>query len=162
MKSTLRFLGVMILLFAGLLGLLSLVASDNIASAQDGQGAYVTQSTARLTKLIDAGNKDGYTLQNNTFSAGGGWLKQSTTDWVPLFYVNLQAGKKYRFLAAGDNDAKDVDLEVQDAAGKQVAVDALSDPERPSPTPPRRPASIWSESAFTARATTCPASAWRS
>ncbi len=99
------------------------------ARAQEGQGIYVTQASARLTKLIDNGNKDSYSLQDNSFSIGGGWLKQSTSNWVALYTVDLTAGKKYRFLAAGDNDAKDVDLEVQDAKGKVVAFDERTNPE---------------------------------
>jgi hypothetical protein len=41
----------------------------------------------------------------------------------------LTGGKKYRFIAAGDADARDVDLEVQDANGKVVAKDVRTDPE---------------------------------
>ena len=43
--------------------------------------------------------------------------------------VELTAGTKYRFLAAGDNNAKDVDLEVQDATGKVVVFDERTNPE---------------------------------
>lgn len=110
-----------------LASVLAVLVSDNRASAQ-GQGVYVTQASAKLTKLIDTGNKDGFGLNDNTFSIGGGWLKQSTTNWVPLFTVQLTGGKSYRFLAAGDNDAKDVDLEVLDANGKVVAQDSETDP----------------------------------
>ena len=46
-------------------------------TAQQGQGQYVTEAAARLSKLIAAANKDGYILQDNNFSIGGGWLKQS-------------------------------------------------------------------------------------
>lgn len=99
------------------------------ASAQEGQGKYVTEATVRLIKLIDASNKGGFTLQDNSFSIGGGWLKQSTETWVPLYTVQLTGGKKYRFLASGDADAKDVDLEVQDANGKVVAKDVKTDPD---------------------------------
>ena len=112
-----------------LAGLMTVLVSENRASAQEGQGRYVTEAAARLTKLIDASNKGGFVLQNNSFSIGGGWLKQSQTAWVPLFTVPLVEGKTYRFLAAGDVDAKDVDLEVQDANGKSVAIDTRTDPE---------------------------------
>lgn len=106
--------------------MVALVVGTNQASAQ--QGKYVTEATARLTKMVNAGNKAGYSLSDNSFSIGGGWLKQSKTDWVPLYDVELKAGKKYRFIAAGDNDAKDVDLEVLDANNKVVAQDAATDP----------------------------------
>jgi hypothetical protein len=106
-----------------LVSLLTVLAAEERAAAQEGQGVYITQASARLTKLIDSSNKVGYSLQNNSFSIGGGWLKQSKTDWIALYTLNLTAGKKYRFLAAGDNDAKDVDLEVKDAKGETLAAD---------------------------------------
>ena len=108
--------------------LIAFVASANQAGAQGKQGPYVTEAAARLSKLINDGNEDGYTLANNSFSIGGGWLKQSKKDWIPLFTVPLQAGKTYRFIAAGDKDAKDVDIEILDANNKVVAKDALADP----------------------------------
>jgi hypothetical protein len=107
----------------GLLG----VISHNRASAQEGQGKYVTEAAARLVKLIDKANGEGYKLHDNVFSIGGGWLKQGNNNWVALFTVELQAGKTYRFLGAGDADAKDVDLELQ-LNGKVVASDTGTDP----------------------------------
>ena len=104
-----------------LVSVLSVLATENRAAAQ--QGVYITQASARLTKLIDASNKDGYVLKDNAFSIGGGWIKQSKEKWVPMYTVQLVAGKQYRFLAAGDNDAKDVDLDVRDSSGKTVAAD---------------------------------------
>ncbi len=106
-----------------LIGLLTALAAEERAAAQESQGVYITQASARITKLIDEGNKAGYALQDNSFSIGGGWIKQSKKDWVALYTLNLTAGRKYRFLAAGDNDAKDVDLEVQDDKGQTVASD---------------------------------------
>src|SRR5438094_2133978 len=91
---------------ACVLGFLTLSAGTSRVDAQEGQGVYVTQAAARLTKLIDAGNKAGYGLQDNSFSIGGGWLKQDASNWVALYTVQLTAGKKYRFLAAGDSDAR--------------------------------------------------------
>src|SRR4051812_18690224 len=87
----------------------------NAVGAQEGQGKFITEASSRLTRLIAAANKQGYNLPDNTFSVGGGWLKQGKGTWVPLFTVPLEQGKSYRFLAAGDMDAKDVDIEVQDA-----------------------------------------------
>ena len=100
-----------------------------MSRAQEGQGRFVTQASARLVKLINAANAGGFNLADNSFSIGGGWLKQSQANWVPMFTVELQAGKQYRFLAAGDADAKDVDLEIQDANGRSVAVDDAVNPE---------------------------------
>ena len=99
------------------------------ASAQEGQGKYVAEAAIRLTKLVGTANQQGYGLQDSTFSVGGAWLKHSKETWVPLYTVKLEEGKKYRFIAAGDGDAKDVDLEVQDSDGKVVARDVKTDPE---------------------------------
>jgi len=104
------------------------LATSSRAPAQE-QGKYVTEATVRLIKLMNAANKQGYALKEDDFSIGGGWLKQSTEKWIPLYTIQLQEGKKYRFLAAGDADAKDVDIEVQDSDGKVVAQDVKTDPE---------------------------------
>jgi hypothetical protein len=104
----------------------ALAACVNPVSAQ--QGVFITQASARLNKLIDAANTDGYKLKDNSFSIGGGWIKQSQKDYVNLYKVPLTAGKDYRFLASGDNDAKDVDLEVLDPSNKVVASDNAVDP----------------------------------
>jgi hypothetical protein len=103
--------------------LLTIGAGARRADAQEGQGIYVAQASARLTRRINTGNRDGFTLQNNSFSIGGGWIKQSKSDWVALFTVQLVADKNYRFLATGDDDARDVDIDIQDANGKTVAAD---------------------------------------
>ncbi len=109
---------------ACVLGLLVVAGSTQRVDAQGGgQGGYITEAAARLTKLVEQANKDGYKLQDNSFSIGGGWLKQSASDWIPLYTVQLNGGTKYRFLASGDKDAKDVDIEIQDAKGKTVAAD---------------------------------------
>ena len=97
--------------------------------AEAQQGKYVNSASARLVKLVDQANKDGYKLQNDGFSIGGGWLKQGTNNWVPLFTTTLTAGKEYRIVAAGDMDAKDVDVEIRDESGRVVASDTLAYPE---------------------------------
>src|SRR4051794_22682647 len=93
-------------LVVGLVSVTALFVGASSASAQ--QGAYVTQASARLAKLVDKGNDDGFNLQKNSFSVGGGWLKKSS-EWVGIYTVQPTAGKKYRFLASGDDDATDVD-----------------------------------------------------
>lgn len=112
-----------------LASLWTVLGTESSVRAQDGQGKYITETAVRLTKLVNTANAAGFGLQDNTFSIGGGWLKQSASDWIPLYTVQLQAGKRYRFLAAGDVDAKDVDLEVQDANGRIVASDTATNPE---------------------------------
>lgn len=99
------------------------------ALAGEGQGEYLTQASERLIKLVAKANADGYKLQNNSFSLGGGWLTQSQSTWVPLFTINMEVGKNYRCLAAGDNDAKDVDLQIVDPSGKVVAEDTGTNPQ---------------------------------
>jgi hypothetical protein len=111
-----------------LVSLLAVQFSGNRASAQDKQGRYITEAAERLNKAIDKSNKDGFILANNRFSVGGGWLKQSKKDWIPLYTVQLTKGKTYRFLAAGDADAKDVDLDIINEDKKSVAKDADTDP----------------------------------
>lgn len=110
-----RFFGICIV------GVLALLTGQQQAFAQK-QGVYLTQASARLAKLIDAGNGEGYTLINNKFSLGGGWLKKSE-EWTTLYSINLTGGKKYRVIASGDDDAKDVDLRILDAKMNQVAID---------------------------------------
>jgi hypothetical protein len=112
------------LAFVGLASLATLLSGANRASAQ--QGPYITQASARLGKLVDKGNDDGYNLHNNSFSIGGGWLKKSK-EWVAIYTVQLTAGKKYRFLASGDDGAIDVDLRVKNADGDVKAKDDLED-----------------------------------
>lgn len=109
---------------ACLAGLLTVHVGADRACAQEGQGKYITEATVRLIKQVDTANAAGFKLQDNTFSIGGGWLKKSTTTWIPLYTVQLNAGKDYRFLASGDADAKDVDLQVVDAKGAPVKTDA--------------------------------------
>lgn len=104
-------------------------ATASSARAQEGQGKFVTQAAARLIKLIDISNKSAYSLQDNSFSIGGGWMKQSPEAWFPLYTVELKQGRSYRFIAAGDADAKDVDLDILDPSGKIVAKDEKTDPE---------------------------------
>jgi len=106
-----------------LAGLLALLGLNENAQAQ--QGKYFTQASTRLSTLIDKANGDGFKLDTNKFSSGGGWLNQGTA-WVSLFTINLEAGKKYRLLAAGDDDARDVDLRVMDPAKTEVAKDVAT------------------------------------
>lgn len=93
-----------------------LVATDSVRA--QGQGAYISQAANRLGKVVDKGNQDGFSLQSNLFSSGGGWLKKSDK-WVALYTVQLNAGTTYRFLASGDNDAQDVDLRITDLKGEK-------------------------------------------
>jgi hypothetical protein len=103
-------------------------ARDTVA--QQGQGKYLTQASERLSNLIDKANADGYKLANNEFSIGGGWLKQGK-EWVSLFAIPLSKEQEYRVLAAGDNDATDVDVQIVDAnnPSKVLASDTATSAE---------------------------------
>jgi hypothetical protein len=107
-----------------LAGIIALLGAGSVTAQQ---GQYVTQAAKRLSELIDRGNGAGYKLTTNKFSMGGGWLAQSK-DWTSLFTLTLEAGKQYRLLAAGDNDAMDVDLQLLDPAMNVVARDVKFDP----------------------------------
>jgi hypothetical protein len=95
-----------------------------------GDGTYFAQASTRLVNLINQAKKDGYDFQDNQFSLGGGWLEHDPSTFVPLFQVYLKAGVQYRLLAAGSNDAKDVDLHLTSPDGKIVyAKDEGTEPE---------------------------------
>ena len=119
---------VQFVLGVGLASVLAMLSGVSPAGAQEAQGVFITQAASRLTKLIDSANKDGYHLKDNSFSIGGGWIKQSKKDWIALYKVQLTGGKEYRFLAAGDKDAKDVDLEIRNSNDDVVASDTDTDP----------------------------------
>jgi len=112
-----------------LASVLTLLTSAGGAGAQEGQGKYVTQASKRLVNLIGKANSEGFKLQDNKTSIGGGWLKKGDDNWVTVFSIVLEKDKAYRFLAAGDDDAMDVDLQVLDANSKVVANDEKADPE---------------------------------
>ncbi len=112
------------LLWMASIALVFVGSNAKFANAQ--QGKYLTEATIRLVKLINAGNKAGYKLSDDSFSVGGGWIKQGRQNWVPLFNITLRAGRSYRFLAAGDADTKDLDIQVLDPAGNIVAKDVLT------------------------------------
>ena len=89
---------------------------------EENQGKYVNSAAARLVKLVNLANNDGYQLQNNSFSIGGGWIPQSST-WTPLFTLNMVRDRSYRIITVGDMDSKDVDVQVLDDTGRVVASD---------------------------------------
>src|SRR3954469_6058549 len=106
-----RVRGLVLVVFAA--ATVAILAAGSPAQAQQGQGKYVTEAAGRLAKNIGAANADGFKLSDNTFSIGGGWLKQGS-NWVSLFTITMEQGKQYRVLASGDGDATDVDVDIQD------------------------------------------------
>src|SRR4051794_36478421 len=75
-----------------------LAAGSTQGQGKDNQGKYVTEASIRLVKLIGKANNDGFVLDADRFSIGGGWIKQSKTNWVNLYTLNLTGGTAYRFL----------------------------------------------------------------
>jgi hypothetical protein len=114
-----------------LAGLLAALAVPGTAAAQQGdtQGKYITQAAQRLTEHIAKANAAGYKLDDDQHSIGGGWLKKGENNWVTLCKVKLESGKSYRVIAAGDGDAKDVDVRIVDPGGKVVKADESQDRE---------------------------------
>lgn len=112
-----------------LLVVFAFFVNNQVQAQVDPQGKYVNSASARLVKMVDGSNKEGYRLQNNSFSAGGGWLKQGADNWVSLFNMQLTAGTNYRIIGVGDMDAKDVDIQILDSNNKIVASDTLVSPE---------------------------------
>jgi hypothetical protein len=103
-------------------GLLILGASAGAAYSQ-GPGRYFKEASDRLAPLIDKAAKDGYSFPPNAFTFGGSFIKKDTNSWVPVYTVQLVEGRTYVFLAAGDNDTRDLDIDIQDAAGKTLVSD---------------------------------------
>ena len=66
-----------------------------------------------MRKFADAARKQGYKLPNDSFSIAAGWLGQGANNWVNLYDFSLEQERDYVFFAAGDRDARDVDLEVR-------------------------------------------------
>jgi hypothetical protein len=96
-------------------------------NAVEEQGKYVNSASARLVKLINLGNEAGFKLPHHSFSGGGGWLSSGEDKWVSLYTVRLESTKDYRFLAAGDMDAKVLNLQVCNVDGKVLANDTDND-----------------------------------
>ncbi len=64
-------------------------------------------------------------------------IKKDTAGWVPIFTVQLTAGRSYILLAAGDNDTKDLDLDIQDSSGRVLAADTETSPVANVPFEPK-------------------------
>lgn len=102
---------------------LAVLATTAGTAYSQGPGKYVKDASDRLGAMLDKAAKEGYSFPQNVFGFGGAFLKKDTNAWVPVYTVQLMEGRTYIFLAAGDNDTKDLDLEIQDSSGKSVAAD---------------------------------------
>jgi hypothetical protein len=80
---------------------------------------FIVDSFERATDLADKADRAGYGLAAG-ISVMGCWLDEGKD----IFFTRqLIGGLTYRFIASGDRDAQDVDIEVRDANGKSVASD---------------------------------------
>jgi hypothetical protein len=108
-----------------LAGILLLVGGPP-AWAQRSAGIYLKQAVVRVTDNTKvAGRLTGYGY-NDGISILGTWLPAGGRS---NFRLQLTAGVSYMFIAGGDNDAQDVDLEVFDDAGNQLAADTRVAPD---------------------------------
>lgn len=81
------------------------------ASAED-DTVYIRECvTAAVEQAKTAGSYTGYGAATNTFSLLGGWL---ATGQTLEYEMQVEAGKGYLFVGAGDRDIKDLDLSVTD------------------------------------------------
>jgi hypothetical protein len=103
------------------------LAKSNNAAVKGGK--FIVEAAKRLSRLVDDGRKAGYKLPLNGLALVGGWLRQGENNWVDFYNVSVDEGKTYRFLAAGDDDAIDLDLRVLSGNGRVVAEDVALEPE---------------------------------
>jgi hypothetical protein len=97
-------------------------------AAQGSVATYSKEAMEDLGNLLKKASKDGFAMETKTTTIFGGWLpkgsKSGKEPWVPILILNgLDPNKTYRIVAAGDNDAKDLDLRIVDPDGKVVVTD---------------------------------------
>jgi hypothetical protein len=108
------------------LSCLGVLVGSRPAQAQGkASGTYLTEAVTRVTNLAGIAKLGNYGY-NHDISILAGWVQKGGS---LSFNLQLDAGAEYLFLAGGDNDAIDVDLEILDKNGKVVASDMRPDPE---------------------------------
>ena len=98
-------------------------------------GPFLVQAMTRVTNLAANAKQLGGYGYNDNISIMAAWVegKRSISFGYPL-----TAGTDYLFLAAGDNDARDIDLAITDNYdNRTVALDQGSEPEAIAPFTPR-------------------------
>jgi hypothetical protein len=100
------------------------------AFAQRSIAAYGNEAMVSLGHLLDKAARDGYTMEGRTTRIFGGWMpkgdKSGNEQWVPMLTLTkANPNKTFRIIAAGDNDAIDLDLRVLDPSGAVVVEDNL-------------------------------------
>lgn len=98
-----------------LAGAIATVGAQGESSAN-----FLNQAFVRVTDSASAAAKLGNFGYDEGVSILGAWVH--CRDNV-MYYVPLTRGVNYMFVAGGDNDAQDIDLEIQDDKGRVVAVD---------------------------------------
>lgn len=115
-------------LFSSVLAIVVIFGFAAEGSSQQAPGTYIKEAANRLADLVNTAAKQGFSVQSNAFSTGGAMIKKDANRWIPIYTVQLTEGRAYVLLAAGDNDAKDLDLDIQDTSGKTLAEDTLTSP----------------------------------
>jgi hypothetical protein len=87
---------------------------------------YLAEAFVATTKNAATANNLAGFGYNEGISILGAWLK---TGKNVGFDTQLTGGVQYLFLAGGDNDAQDVDLEIFDAKGNRLASDGRATPD---------------------------------
>ena len=88
-------------------------------------GQFMNEAVIRVTNVANGVKFINYGY-NEGISILGGWVDEKAS---LNFTTPLQAGKEYLFLAGGDNDAQDVDLEILDSRNNVVAADVRVAPD---------------------------------
>jgi hypothetical protein len=114
--------------FGSIALLLALAASAREVHAQSpkGPGDYIGEASQRLGDMIEGASRADYGLYLDSFLLGGSFVKLNQGNWVKIAEVDLERANSYIFLAAGDGDALDVDVQVLDPNGNMVAQDVTN------------------------------------
>lgn len=98
--------------------LLSIGSVTTIWAQGQNSASYLSQAFIRVTDSASGAAKLGNFGYDDGISILAAWV--DCRDSV-MYYVPLTKGVNYMFVAGGDNDSQDVNLEIQNADGKTVA-----------------------------------------
>jgi len=117
------------------LALSTLVTLGGTLQAQQAATAtYSSEAMQNLVPLLQRGDNAGFRMEPATSRLFGGWLPRGNNAgnerWVPMLVMrDLEPANEYFVIAAGDNDAVDLDVRVLDPTGKVVGADSTTDKE---------------------------------
>jgi hypothetical protein len=109
--------------FAPLLLAIACAVPAGEIRAQSNPSKYINEASDRVGKMVDNAARQGYRVRTNSFFMGGALLQQGKETWVALGTVDLEQNRPYIFLAAGDADSRDVDIQILGPNGDVVAKD---------------------------------------